>query len=101
MLVYQNAMATATSSPMLDASAAWVQGDGSLNVTSDNPTMGLREVPATIRNRTLSRSARARLRCGTETAAGTAFVEIRRTDQSGIQPTTTDQHQMQVPISQA
>ena len=37
---------------------------------------------------------------GPEMAAGTAFVEIRRTDQKGIQPTTTDQHQMQVPISQ-
>jgi hypothetical protein len=33
-------------------------------------------------------------------AAGTAFAEIRRTDQKGIQPTALTQHQMQVSVSQ-
>ena len=33
-------------------------------------------------------------------AAGTAFVEIRRTDQKGIQPTPLSQHTMQATVSQ-
>jgi hypothetical protein len=103
MLVYQNADGYRyIIAPMLDGQPPHgFKVDGSLNVTSDNPTMGLREVAGNDpQSNSFSLGQGTPQVWGPETAAGTAFVEIRRTDQSGIQPTTTDQHQMQVPISQ-
>ena len=102
MLVYQNADGYRyIIAPMLDGQPPHgFKVDGSLNVTSDNPTMGLREVAGNDpQSNSFSLGQGTPQVWGPETAAGTAFVEIRRTDQSGIQPTTTDQHQMQVPIS--
>jgi hypothetical protein len=106
MLVYQNADGYRyIIAPMLDGQTP--QGfvvDGNLNVTKDQPTMGLREVtgndPCDPTHDSFSLGNGTPQVWGPEMAAGTAFVEIRRTDQKGIQPTTTDQHQMQVPISQ-
>src|SRR5579884_715503 len=87
--------------PMLDGQPP--QGfkvDGALNVITNEPTMGLREVSGNDPQLdSFSLGQGTPQVWGPETAAGTAFVEIRRTDQPGIQPTTTDQHQMQVPIS--
>ena len=107
MLVYQNADGYRyIVAPLLDGQPP--QGfkvDGSLNVVTNNPTLGLRESYGTdptdqsaIDDRLLLSAGGAIV--GDQRAAGTAFVEIRRPDQPGIQPTTTDQHQMQVPISQ-
>jgi hypothetical protein len=106
MLVYRNADGYRyIIAPMLDGQPP--QGfkvDGSLNVVSDNPSMGLREVigndPASLSHDSFSLGQGTPQVWGPKMAAGTAFVEIRRTKASGIQPTTTDQHQMQVPISQ-
>lgn len=108
MLVYQNADGYRyIIAPMLDGQPPHgFKVDGGLNVVSNNPTMGLREVagndPVTPSYDyfALSQSQAWSTSWAPEMAAGTAFVEIRRTDQSGIQPTTTDQHQMQVPVSQ-
>ena len=106
MLVYTNADGYRyIIAPMLDGQTP--QGfvvDGNLNVTKDQPTMGLREVigndPCDPTHDSFSLGNGTPQVWGPQMAAGTAFVEIRRTDQKGIQPTTTDQHQMQVPISQ-
>ena len=106
MLVYTNSDGYRyIIAPMLDGQPP--QGfkvDGSLNVVKDQPTMGLREIagndPADPAHDSFSLGNGTPQVWGPQMAAGTAFVEIRRTDQSGIQPTTTDQHQMQVPISQ-
>jgi hypothetical protein len=108
MLVYQNADGYRyIIAPMLDGQPPHgFKVDGALNVVSDNPTMGLREMsgtdPVTPSHDffALSQDQPWNPSWAPEMAAGTAFVEIRRTDQSGIQPSTTDQHQMQVPISQ-
>ena len=106
MLVYQNADGYRyIIAPMLDGQPPHgFTVDGSLNVTKDQPTMGLREVagsdPANPSHDSFSLGQGTPQVWGPQMAAGTAFVEIRRTDESGIQPTTTDQHQMQVPISQ-
>ncbi len=106
MLVYTNADGYRyIIAPMLDGQPPQgFQVDGSLNVVKDQPTMGLREVtgndPCDLNHDFFSLGQGTPQVWGPEMAAGTAFVEIRRTDQSGIQPTTTDQHQMQVPISQ-
>ncbi len=106
MLVYQNADGYRyIIAPMLDGQPPQgFQVDGNLNVTKDQPTMGLREVtgtdPCDPTHDSFSLGQGTPQVWGPEMAAGTAFVEIRRTDQKGIQPTTTDQHQMQVPISQ-
>jgi hypothetical protein len=106
MLVYQNADGYRyIIAPMLDGQPPQgFQVDGNLNVTKDQPTMGLREVtgidPCDPAHDSFSLGQGTPQVWGPEMAAGTAFVEIRRTDQKGIQPTTTDQHQMQVPISQ-
>jgi hypothetical protein len=103
MLVYQNADGYRyIIAPMLDGQPPHgFKVDGSLNVVSNNPTMGLREVVGTDpQSDSFSLGQGTPQVWGPQRAAGTAFVEIRRTDQSGIQPSTTDQHQMQVPISQ-
>ncbi|HZT28813.1 MAG TPA: hypothetical protein VFA33_02945 [Bryobacteraceae bacterium] len=103
MLVYQNADGYRyIIAPMLDGQPPHgFKVDGGLNVISDNPTMGLREVAgADPQTDSFSLGQGTPQVWGPQRAAGTAFVEIRRTDQSGIQPSTTDQHQMQVPISQ-
>src|SRR5579884_3783671 len=103
MLVYQNADGYRyIIAPMLDGQPPHgFKVDGGLNVISDNPTMGLREVAgADPQSDSFSLGQGTPQVWGPQRAAGTAFVEIRRTDQSGIQPSTTDQHQMQVPISQ-
>jgi hypothetical protein len=90
--------------PMLDGQPP--QGfkvDGGLNVVTNQPTMGLREIagndPGNPATDSFSLGQGTPQVWGPQMAAGSAFVEIRRTDQSGIQPTTTDQHQMQVPVS--
>ena len=97
MQVYQNADGYRyIVAPMLDGQPPHgFTVDGSLNVVKNNPTMGLRESMGTdptdqsgIDDRFLL-SAGGQI-VGDQRAAGTAFVEIRRTDQSGIQPTTTD-----------
>ena len=101
MSVYQNADGYRyIIAPMLDNQPPHgFKVDGNLNVVTDDPTMGLREVagtdPATAGYDyfELGQAFTGRY------AAGTAFVEIRRVDQKGIQPTTTDEHQMVVPIS--
>jgi hypothetical protein len=87
--------------PMLDGQPPHgFKVDGSLNVITNDPTMGLREVAGNDPQAdSFSLGQGTPQVWGPQTAAGTAFVEIRRTDQPGIQPTTTDQHQMQVPIS--
>jgi len=106
MLVYQNADGYRyIIAPMLDGQPPQgFQVDGNLNVTKDQPTMGLREVsgndPCDLSHDSFSLGQGTPQVWGPQMAAGTAFVEIRRTDQKGIQPTTTDQHQMQVPVSQ-
>jgi hypothetical protein len=103
MLVYQNADGYRyIIAPMLDGQPPHgFKVDGGLNVISDNPNMGLREVAgADPQTDSFSLGQGTPQVWGPQRAAGTAFVEIRRTDQSGIQPSTTDQHQMQVPISQ-
>ena len=103
MLVYQNADGYRyIIAPMLDGQPPHgFKVDGGLNVISDNPTMGLREVAgADPQSDSFSLGQGTPQVWGPQRAAGTAFLEIRRTDQSGIQPSTTDQHQMQVPISQ-
>jgi hypothetical protein len=103
MLVYQNADGYRyIIAPMLDGQPPHgFKVDGSLNVVSNNPTMGLREVVGNDpQSDSFSLGQGTPQVWGPQRAAGTAFVEIRRTDQSGIQPSTTDQHQMQVPISQ-
>ena len=103
MLVYQNADGYRyIIAPMLDGQPPHgFKVDGGPNVISDNPTMGLREVAgADPQADSFSLGQGTPQVWGAQRAAGTAFVEIRRTDQSGIQPSTTDQHQMQVPISQ-
>jgi hypothetical protein len=93
--------------PMLDGQPPHgFKVDGNLNVTSDNPSMGLRECLGTDPTSTTTGDLFQIDNDGTfpagtdQRAAGTAWVDIRRTDQSGIQPSSTDQHQMQVPISQ-
>ncbi|MGD0777103.1 MAG: hypothetical protein ABSC05_30150, partial [Candidatus Solibacter sp.] len=106
MLVYQNADGYRyIIAPMLDGQTP--QGfkvDGGLNVTRNEPTMGLREVagndPVNPTTDSFSLGQGSPQVWGPEMAAGTAFVEIRRTDASGIQPTTADSHDMEVPISQ-
>jgi hypothetical protein len=106
MLVYQNADGYRyIIAPMLDGQTPQgFQVDSGLNVTKDQPTMGLREVtgndPCDLTHDSFSLGNGTPQVWGPQMAAGTAFVEIRRTDQKGIQPTTTDQHQMQVPVSQ-
>jgi len=108
MLVYQNADGYRyIIAPLLDGQPPHgFKVDGALNVISDDPTMGLREVfgidPVTPSHDffALSQSQAWSPSWAPEMAAGTAFVEIRRSDQSGIQPSTAEQHQMQVPISQ-
>src|SRR5579885_2070728 len=106
MLVYTNSDGYRyIIAPMLDGQPPQgFQVDGNLNVTKDQPTMGLREVtgndPCDLSHDSFSLGQGTPQVWGPEMAAGTAFVEIRRPDQKGIQPTTTDQHQMQVPISQ-
>src|SRR5579884_4303801 len=87
--------------PMLDGqSPQGFKVDGALNVITNDPTMGLREVSGNDPQAdSFSLGQGTPQVWGPQTAAGTAFVEIRRTDQPGIQPTTTDQHQVQVPIS--
>jgi hypothetical protein len=77
--------------------------DGNMNVVTNNWTLGLRESLGTDPTDQSATDDRFLLSAGgaivgDQRAAGTAFVEIRRADQKGIQPTTTDQHQMQVPI---
>jgi hypothetical protein len=102
MLVYQNADGYRyIIAPMLDGQPPHgFKVDGGLNVISDNPTMGLREVAGNDpQDDSFSLGQGTPQVWGPQRAAGTAFVEIRRADQSGIQPSTTDQHQMQVPIS--
>lgn len=103
MLVYTNADGYRyIIAPMLDGQPPHgFKVDGGLNVVSNNPTMGLREVVGTDpQSDSFSLGQGTPQVWGPQRAAGTAFVEIRRTDQSGIQTSTTDQHQMQVPISQ-
>ncbi len=108
MLVYQNADGYRyIIAPLLDGQPPHgFKVDGALNVISDNPAMGLREVfgvdPVTPSHDffALSQSQAWSPSWAPEMAAGTAFVEIRRADQPGIQPSTTDQHEMKVPISQ-
>src|SRR5579884_898458 len=108
MLVYQNADGYRyIIAPLLDGQPPHgFKVDGALNVVSDNPTMGLREVvgtdPVTPSHDffALSQSQAWSPSWAPEMAAGTAFVEIRRADQPGIQPSITDQHEMKVPISQ-
>ncbi len=77
--------------------------DSSLNVTQNNPSMGLRVVmggdPASSYGDSFSLGQGTPQVWGPQLAAGTAFVEIRRADQSGIQATTTDEHQVLVPLS--
>ena len=59
--------------------------DGGLNVISDNPTMGLGEVAGAGPQTDLFSLGQGTPQVwGPQRAAGTAFVEIRRTDQSGI-----------------
>ncbi|HZT29237.1 MAG TPA: hypothetical protein VFA33_05105 [Bryobacteraceae bacterium] len=106
MLVYTNADGYRyIIAPMLDGQTPQgFQVDGSLNVVKDQPTMGLREVtgndPCDLTHDSFSLGDGTPQKWGPEMAAGTAFVEVRRTKASGVQPTTTDQHEMKVPISQ-
>ena len=106
MLVYQNADGYRyIIAPMLDGQTPQgFQVNGALTVTRNEPSMGLREVagndPVNPATDSFSLGNGTPQVWGPQMAAGTAFVEIRRTDAAGIQPTTTDQHQMQVPISQ-
>jgi len=106
MLVYQNADGYRyIIAPMLDGQTPQgFQVNGALTVTRNEPSMGLREVagndPVNPTTDSFSLGNGTPQVWGPQMAAGTAFVEIRRTDAAGIQPTTTDQHQMQVPISQ-
>ena len=106
MLVYQNADGYRyVIAPTLDGQTP--QGfkvDGGLNVTTNQPTLGLRQVPGNDpvnpTSDSFSLGQGTPQVWGPQMAAGTAFVEIRRTDASGIQPTTADSHDMQVPISE-
>ncbi len=99
-LVYQNSDGYRfIIAPMLDGQTAHgFKVSSQLVVTSDS-TFGLREIPGTDpQNDTFSLSQTTGAPAAPR-AAGTAFVEIRRTDVAGIQPTTTESHQMTVPIS--
>jgi hypothetical protein len=92
--------------PMLDGQTPHgFTVDGNMNVVTNNWTLGLRESLGTDPTDQSAIDDRFLLSAGgvivgDQRAAGTAFVEIRRADQKGIQPTATDQHQMQVPIKQ-
>lgn len=91
--------------PLLDGfTAHGFKVDGGLNVVTNNPALGLREVIGTdptdqsvVDDRfvltNVSPSADNR-------AAGTALCEIRRVKDSAIKPTLTDEHEMRVPVSQ-
>jgi hypothetical protein len=98
MLVYQNADGYRyIIAPMLDGQTCiGFKVDSQLRVTSDT-LAGLVQVPG---GDPQTNSFGLQPDNGPERAAGTAWVEIRRTDPAGIQPTTVDEHQMQVPISQ-
>jgi hypothetical protein len=104
MLVYTNADGYRyIIAPMLDGQPPQgFQVDGSLNVVKDQPTMGLREVtgndPCDLGHDSFSLGQGASMGAGD--GRRHRVRRDRRTDQSGIQPTTTDQHQMQVPVAQ-
>lgn len=77
--------------------------DGNLNIHSNNPFYGLREsIGSDPQTDVFALSAGGTVPGGfaAGSAAGTAFIEIRRTDPSGIQPTSTDQHSCQIPLNE-
>lgn len=85
--------------PMLDGQPPHgFKVDSQLVVTS-NTALGLREIPGADPQDDVFALTQIVGGNKTNRAAGTAFAEIRRTDLPGIQPTTTDQHTMTVPIS--
>lgn len=76
--------------------------DSNLNIQSNSTTLGLREVEGddpNFQQFALSQTGGIPGGFSAGTAAGTSFVEVRRTDQPGIQPTPADSHQLQVPLN--
>src|ERR1022692_3261840 len=101
MLVYQNTDGYRyIIAPMLDGQPPHgFKVDGQLNITS-NTSLGLREVAGNDPQAdSFSLGQGSPQYWGPQKADGTTFVEIRRTKPSGVAPSTTDQHQIQVPIS--
>jgi hypothetical protein len=88
-------------SPLLDGQPPHgFKVDSALNVKRDEPNMGLREISGTDPQSAIFGLSSGGVAGGNTTAAGTAFIELRRTDQSGIQPSTPEQHELDVPIDQ-
>jgi hypothetical protein len=101
MLVYKNADGYRyIIAPMLDGQTPHgFKVDSQLNVVTDT-TLGIREVVGDDPNTApFGLGAGNPPNWGPALAAGTAFLELRRSDAPGIQPSTTEGHQMQVPIS--
>ena len=85
--------------PLLDGQPPHgFQVDSNLNIKRNEPNMGLREVSGTDPQTNIFGMSNGGVPQGNATVAGTAFIEIRRTDEKGIQPTTPEQHTLQIPI---
>lgn len=101
MLVYTNADGFKyVIAPMLDGQTPHgFKVDGQLNIISNAP-LGLREISGVDpQSDSFSLGQGTPQVWGPQRAAGTAFVEIRRADDPGIQPSLPESHSMQVPIS--
>ena len=85
--------------PMLDGQPPHGFQVNSQSIITSNTTLGLRLSVGNDPNPDPFNLSQLVGGDTTARAAGTAFAEIRRTDAPGIQPTTTDQHTMTIPVS--